>query len=256
MTMYTMPLKTVLEHAYGTSMDPNDYDQPYGEFEFDGVKYGKLPILPDPNIIGLGSYPIFDENYRAILNGKIVDQYFNREIGMETVDDWRLAIRRKMDQIMPLYNKLYETEKLQYGPLMTMEINSESLSELDGSESVEATTLTNTTNKNGARVVNSATPQNMLAGNGDYATSATDSNSTGSTEGDNAQSSTSNSNNINTSTNKVTGFQGVASDLVVRYRNSFINIDRMIIEDVEDCFMLLLSSGDNFTNNNYGRLLF
>ena len=34
--------------------------------------------------IGLNDYPIFDENYREILNNKIINHYYTEEIGFET----------------------------------------------------------------------------------------------------------------------------------------------------------------------------
>lgn len=34
--------------------------------------------------LGLDDYPIFDEEYRAVLNKKIIDHYYFCEIGFET----------------------------------------------------------------------------------------------------------------------------------------------------------------------------
>ena len=249
MTMFTMPLKKVVANIYGTSLDPMDYDQVYSDFSFGGSIYGKLPVLSDPKLIGLGTYPIFDENYRPILNGKILDEYWNREIGSETIDIFMLTIRRKMDQIMPYYNKLYLSEQIEYDALATMDIRSQGTSAMNGTESsdTEAKTVSETDGK--ARVVQSQTPQTMLKPNADYATAATDTNS----ESDVSGSSTSHNNgqttNNSTSENRVTGYQGIASDLIMKYRDSLINIDTMILSDIEDCFMLILSTGDSFANN-------
>lgn len=249
MTMFTMSLKRVVENTYGTTMDPLDYEQPYGSLDFNGVTYGKLPLLSNPEKIGLGTYPIFDEKYRPILNGKILDEYWNREIGSESIDDFTLIIRRKLDQIMPFYNKMYLSEQIDYDALATMDIRSQGTSAMNGTESsdTEATTVSETDGK--ARVVQSQTPQTMLKPNADYATAATDTNS----ESDVSGSSTSHNNgqttNNSNSENRVTGYQGIASDLIMKYRASLINIDTMILSDIEDCFMLILSTGDSFANN-------
>lgn len=249
MTMFTMPLKNVVANIYGTSFDLNDYDQPYGELDFNGVTYGKLPLLSDPKRVGLGTYPIFDEAYRPILNGKILDEYWNREIGSETIDIFMLTIRRKMDQIMPYYNKLYLSEQIEYDALATMDIRSQGSSAMHGTESsdTEANTTSETDGK--ARVVQSQTPQTMLKPNADYATAATDTNSESDVSGNSESHNVGETSSSSNSENRVTGYQGIASDLIMRYRSSLLNIDTMILSDVEDCFMLVLSSGDSFTNN-------
>ena len=86
----------------------------------------------------------------------------------------------------------------------------------------------------------------MLAGNADYATAASDTNSDGTVEA----TTTQNSNTTNTTTSNndstVTGYQGAASDLVVKYRSSLINVDTMILQEIEDCFMLVLNNGDEY----------
>lgn len=53
------------------------------------------------------SYPIFDENYRATLETKILKHYYTREIGLETVGQWKHFLDMRMNEIMPFYNKMY-----------------------------------------------------------------------------------------------------------------------------------------------------
>lgn len=62
-------------------------------------------------------YPIFDEAYRAVLEKKILVHYYTREICEETVALWKLRLRAKMNEIMPYYNKLYESELMDFNPL-------------------------------------------------------------------------------------------------------------------------------------------
>lgn len=251
MPTFTMPLKDVLEHVYGTTMDPDDYEVARGTFEFNGVSYDDLPLLPDNGeALGLAQYPIFNEGYRPILNGKIIDEYYNREINTETIDDWKLVLRRKMQQVMPYYNKLYESEMFDYEALQTMDIHSVSDGVITGIESVTGSNIADSNNKSGARVVSSETPQTMLAGMGDYATGSTDTNSASEVTSTAEQNSSSNSDTSTNNDNRVTGFQGVASDLVARWRNAQINIDTMILDVIQDCFMLLLNNGDSYSRNS------
>lgn len=63
-----------------------------------------------------GDYPIFDENYRGILERKILKHYYTREISAETVGLWKLWLNNKMNEIMPYYNQLYKSETLEFNP--------------------------------------------------------------------------------------------------------------------------------------------
>lgn len=63
------------------------------------------------------SYPIFDEAYRPVLETKILQHYYTREICEETVGLWKLRLKSKMNEIMPYYNKLYNSELLEFNPL-------------------------------------------------------------------------------------------------------------------------------------------
>lgn len=56
------------------------------------------------------NFPIFDETYREGLCKKIIMHYYTREIGEETVGLWKLRLATRMNEIMPYYNQLYESE--------------------------------------------------------------------------------------------------------------------------------------------------
>lgn len=61
-------------------------------------------------------YPIFDENYRGVLENKIIKHYYTREICAETVGRWKLFLNSRLNEIMPYYNKLYDSELLEFNP--------------------------------------------------------------------------------------------------------------------------------------------
>ena len=67
--------------------------------------------------LGLKNYPIFSESHRQELNEKIVNHFRYREIGYETVTQFIFALNRKMFEIMPFYNQLYESEELEISAL-------------------------------------------------------------------------------------------------------------------------------------------
>jgi hypothetical protein len=218
-------------------------------------------IDSDPAIVteSLAEYPIFDEKYRDGLNKKIIDHYWNQEIGQETVSMFRLALRRKMNEIMPLYNQHYLASQLKYDPLDTIGIKNvteaESVAKTAGTSTTDATGTSETLSKSDAksRAVASELPQVQLSGADDYATSAQDNVSGSTTSGGakdvqssaNKDTSTSEQDAKNTST--TTGFQGNRTALLMQYRASLVNVDMMVIEELQELFMLVWSNGDEFT---------
>lgn len=70
------------------------------------------------------SYPIFDEQYRPTLEGNILRHYYTREISEETVGLWLLRLNNRMNEIMPKYNKLYESALIEFNPLTDTDIES------------------------------------------------------------------------------------------------------------------------------------
>lgn len=57
------------------------------------------------------NYPIFDEDYRSVLNQKILNHYYEDEIGFETTALFRFYLNNKLNEIMPKYNILYTAQK-------------------------------------------------------------------------------------------------------------------------------------------------
>lgn len=193
--------------------------------------------------IGLDTYPIFDENYRQALNDKIIDHYWNREIGQETIGMFQLAMRRKMNEIMPYYNQLYESELIKFDPISTFK--NDSTSEQDGTNQSESQGTNSSTSTGKSRTVASETPQTRLAGDEDYASSAQDSASESTADGQAGETNTGSTNT--TSTAHSEGYNGSPSDLLARYRATFLNVDLMVLNELEELFMLVWDNGDSYT---------
>lgn len=68
-------------------------------------------------------FPIFDENYREGLCKKIIKHYYTREIAEETYGLWKLRLDARMNEIMPYFNKLYESELIAISPLVNYRMN-------------------------------------------------------------------------------------------------------------------------------------
>lgn len=213
---------------------------------------------------GENAYPIFDEAYRPMLNKKILDHYMMWEIGQETVNLFRFVLNRKMREIMPLYNQLYESQLIAIDPLQTHKMTSvgettgEQSATTHSTASTDTETSSTTDNTSASRAVTSDFPQQMLNETTDYASGATDSNGqshvtsdgTGSTG--QIEDATQSGESSGTMTNTVTGSQGHTAALLMQYRASFLNIDMLVINDLEPLFMQVWDNGDEFSNSNYG----
>lgn len=206
--------------------------------------------------IGLNDYPIFDANYRPTLNAQIYRTYKYHEIGYETPDMFRDRIDAKMHLIMPLYNKLYESERMKFDPLSTFDLTTFSRSDSDGESISEEASSTAADNTGKSRSVSSEFPQTMLNERGDYATGAADSTSeskSGTTADGTAKTR---QKGRGTSESRQTGYSGSAADLLARYRSTLLNIDAMIVSELADQFMGVTNIDTNYTGDNYYGFIF
>lgn len=67
-------------------------------------------------------FPIYDESYRSVLETKILMHYYTREIGFETVALWKHWLDMRLNEIMPYYNQLYQSNTLEFNPLYDVDI--------------------------------------------------------------------------------------------------------------------------------------
>lgn len=194
------------------------------------------------HIIGLDTYPIHSEPYRAVLNEKIIRRYWLREIGHPHLEQFRFRMDTVMREVMPYYNELYLSTQLQYDPLKTIDL--ETIGSVKTKTQSEATDMSTNTADTGSRTVNSAMPQVHLSGNGDYADSASDANSESLNTSNSNQNAEGSQDTENAS--KTSGYQAVPADLVVKYRDTIINVDLMILDHLSRLFMAILSTGHEY----------
>lgn len=109
MSKYTTELRFICETEAGKT-------ESVGLSKVDEVISAALPHIFDFD------FPIFDENYRTTLETKIIRHYYTREIGLETYGLWKLKLQTKLNEIMPYYNKLYQSELYTYNPLYDVDM--------------------------------------------------------------------------------------------------------------------------------------
>ena len=211
-------------------------------------------------------FPIFDENYRTVLETKILRHFYTREIGFETVSLWQLKLKTRLNEIMPYYNKLYESELIEFNPMYDVNYTRSGSESLSQSESTSTSLSSSESNSASEQTYNSMlpnsfewqlvqdTPQNGLSGVADmeYLTNATKVQRGG--DDQSYERSQSERNNVAGSASQgarqaldtkgylesIVGYRSNnPSKLLEDYRDTFLNIDMAIIGALEDLFMLL-----------------
>lgn len=266
MSKYTTEVRFICEQYAGLT-ESSDYS------DVDSIVLKAIPKIFAP------PFEIFDESYRVVLCSKILKHFYTREICAESVGLWKLWLNNRMNEIMPYYNRLYKSELLDFNPLYDVDVKKSYERSGNGTENTTDTFENGTTSSNESTTASSSTgeqtntdssenynlysntPQNGLKGieNGTYLTDArkikdtntsnTDTTSTNNTETSgtsNSETSGTNkgdkkSTSMETYVETVTGKQGGGnySEMLQKFRETFLNIDMMIINDLSDLFLNL-----------------
>lgn len=207
----------------------------------------------------------FDESYRAILCQKILKHYYLREIGSETVGIWKLWLNTRLEEIMPFYNQLYKSALIEFNPLYDVDLKRTHNRKIDSSKQdtgtsqsvssgeINASGTSSGSSNNTKKDLYSDTPQGAITGleNENYLTNARKVTDTGSTSNENSSTGTNkttvNDDTSNTGTansledyvENVSGKQGSESysSMLLKFRETFLNIDMQVIEEFSDLFM-------------------
>lgn len=212
-------------------------------------------------------YPIFDEAYKPVLETKILRHYYTREIAAETVGLWQFWLQNKMNEIMPYYNQLYQSELLTFNPLYDTDLTTTNQGQKGATTAQSGNTSDqNTTTRTGSGTTTgtqsatnydlySDTPQGGLSGVEDekYLTNARKTTGSGTSSETRQDTDQTTSTGTGTSTNnsttntteqytlRVLGKTGGASyaKMLKEFRETFLNIDLELIIDLSPLFFNL-----------------
>ena len=190
MSKYTTEVRYICETAAG-------YDESKGFNDVDSIIADSIPSIFSFD------FPIFDENYREVICTKILRHYYTREIGLETVGLWKLKLQTKLNEVMPYYNQLYQSELIKFNPLYDVDLNTTHVGNKDGETIKEE-------NRSGvASESNSRSESGSQKNNGNIVEGE---NRTGSNVSDGKNTEV-NSNNENSTDNKVRGNNVTSNDV-------------------------------------------
>lgn len=223
-------------------------------------------------------YPIFDQNYKGVLETKFLRHFFMKEIAYETVGLWKLKLEDVLNMEMPYYNQLYKSELIEFNPLYDYEVgktedktgNRKDNTVGEGSNT-SVTDGSNSSNTEGSVNINSDattafqdTPQSGLSDieNLEYLTSAnidksttanTNKNTTtGTTKSNVTDTSKSTINTLNDYTEKITEkISGKSagksySQMLNEFRDSMINVDQQLFNKIKSQLFMGIMGGEFF----------
>lgn len=217
MAKYTMELRTIVDYEGREYVENMFKDYCLNNY----LKENEIETILNANIWS-----------KDRLAEAIVDHYYTREIGYETVGLFKHYAKVYMREIMERYLPLIYSNSINYDPLVNVDYQEEFTRNIKGSG--ESKSINNASGLS----VNSDTPQGninkekILSGN--YA-SNTGASETESTINDNTKNNTD-----ETYTKKVKGNSGVsttAQKLIQQYRENIIAINEQIIKELNKLFM-------------------
>lgn len=166
------------------------------------------------------------------LADRIINHYYMREIGVETIALFKLKIKTKLDLLMEKYAPLIYTNSIEYDILVNE----------DYTETFNRTTSgsgeSSTTNTGSGLTVSSDTPQGQISKttilSGQYASNTA--------AGENESSTTAEDSTSGTEqfTRHVKGNRGISATyqaMIKQYRENILTIYNDIINDLNDLFM-------------------
>lgn len=202
---------------------------------------------------------------RQELNNKILNYYRFREIGQETFGRWLFELETALNEIMPYYNQLFYSADQDFNPIYNVDYirdtqrhRSDTNIESQSSNTNSSTSGTDSSSSTDySKSVTSDTPQNQLnipnegIDTVSYASEASWGKNSNSTSGNTSTSGSSATNASNSAIGNekegiietTKGNFGVTSaqDLIIKYRETLLNIEQLIINDkrIQELFMLI-----------------
>lgn len=228
MSKYTTQLRYICEEKAGLLESTGDYNKVIAE------SYKKI-IHPET--------ALFDPEYEAVLYPKIIRHYYFDEIAHETVAHFIFRLNLKLDEILPFYNQLYKSALIEFNPLADVDYTIKGNKE--DNNKVDSTRTDNLASSviNHTKDLMSDTPQgtieNVDINNNLYITGANVTDSTIQNNNTGTQKHADVIHNLNDYTEHVTGKRGglTNSEMLLKFRETFLNVDMMVINDLKNCFM-------------------
>lgn len=117
MSQYTITIREICNGFYGDGWDTADID--------DVVNAGRSGIFDF-------DYNLFDNDYKSVIETKVIRHYYMYEIGQETFNLWHFDFKTKWLEIISYYDKFYKADQLKFDPLKNTDYTTDTTSSSDG----------------------------------------------------------------------------------------------------------------------------
>ena len=221
MSKYTMELRNIIEYEGRENVE--NYFKDYCIENY--LRPNEIETILNANIWS-----------KDRLASKIVDHYYMREIGYETIGLFKHYAKVYMQEIMERYLPLIYSNSINYDPLVNVDYTETFERNIQGTGESESTS----TNEASGLSVNSDTPQGNISKQDILSGSYASNTGASETESSISDSSSNSSNTDETYSKRVKGNSGVsatAQKMIEQYRQNIIAIDEQIIKELDKLFM-------------------
>lgn len=217
--------------------------------EDEKVKLSQIPNAAAPLVFDF-EYPLSTNVDKTKFETMILKKFYTRRIGYETYTLWKMQLDVKLNEIMPVYNKLFDSMSnwnlFNDGENYTRTINNEHESNTETANTSETNTSTQNTTSNSVTNTRkfSNLPQNEISDidNGNYMTDYTKENNSGTSTGNGSGSVTGNdsgTNQLSENSNTTETYHKDVSNKIDIY-NKFLedrnHIMSLIFRDLDSLF--------------------
>lgn len=239
MSKYTTQLRWIIEQELA---DQNK-EVTYMNWPF---AYGRLGIASSGNVMGLPGYPVSREERRISINNRLIQHYWLKEIGTETIGQFGWRLNEALNLIMPYYNELYDSVVISASKLIGSDYV-DTIKVLEGVKGTSKATGSSQVNSTSGDMFTGRsldTPQAQIQNLDDgWLTRAEKTESEGSGHSDTSSSSVADSTSDRNRIDERTGrrYDPSMYKQLLTIGQELLNIDRMIVQDdeINSCFMLI-----------------
>lgn len=188
-------------------------------------------------------YPFYDNDLKKVFEDKFIQYYYYDEIGFETIGRFKQRLSAKLNEIMPRYSQLYQTElaSKDINFMLNKDLKETFIREVDNTNNMTGDSLDKVTGSDNTDFKES----NIGNGNATLSYNSLTSINQNNNDFNNNKSSNSNVVNKGNEREETTllsqGNIGITSsaELLQKWRDTIINIDQQIINECRDLFMTI-----------------
>lgn len=114
------------------TMELREYLEMWSQEE-DGKSHSDIIEKGRPKLFSF-DYPIFDKDYKKVFETNFIRNFYMREIGFETEELFKFQLETWLRINMPYWNKMFESELIEYDPLINSKVDVTANKEVDKSQ--------------------------------------------------------------------------------------------------------------------------